>query len=266
MKLNLHPMINKLSITILLIILSFSAFSQILNIDRVIQLKEQYKDGKSTYVSFSSDYALISQENDLSSFTMKADFTYLFEENAVSFISDFNLAKSNETDLVNRGYAQMVYRYNFNAKVTPEFITQYQWDGPLGMSDRYLAGCNSRFKIQSDSLRLMILAAGIMYEREEWVHPITAEPIPNRGIKINTYLNYTRKFNDNFTIGFMTYLQTKINKDIIYPRISPSLQMNFKVNKTISYVASVIYVYDTKPVIPIRNYHYNISNGFKFSF
>lgn len=106
-----------------------------------------------------------------------------------------------------------------------------------------------------------------MYERENWRHLETDEEvISNTNLKLNTYLNYTYRFNENFTMAFMSYFQSKMDKDILHPRISPTLQMNFKVSSKISFVSSAAYTYDTKPVIPIRKYNYSFVNSFRFSF
>jgi len=94
----------KLLFVVIAITSSYQVYSQILNIDRITQSRFQHKDDKNSYISISSNYTLLSQEFDLSIFTTKADFTYLIDNNALSFISNVNLTKSDNKDLVNQGY------------------------------------------------------------------------------------------------------------------------------------------------------------------
>jgi hypothetical protein len=182
-----------------------------------------------------------------------------------------NLTKSDETDLVNLGYTQIVYRYGYKAKITPELIGQYQWNGPLGMDDRFLTGINCRLKIKSDTTKFLIVAAGLMYEWEKWnyVHAQKATnphaAYYNNSIKLNTYFYYMHNFTTNFDISVSAYLQTRLNEDFIYPRIAPSLQLNFKINETISFVSAGNLTYDSKPVIDIKNTHFYITNSIKFT-
>ena len=58
------------------------------------------------------------------------------------------------------------------------------------MKDRYLVGLNERYNIKRDSLKTLIAAVGIMYEREIWEHPITKMDVYNKNLKINMYFNY----------------------------------------------------------------------------
>lgn len=260
-----------LFLMILCVFISPIIKAQILNIDRVLHQNKVYKEDKNTYLSLMAGYNFLSQEQTFSIFTFNGDITFLKNKNALIFLSDINLTKSDNTDLVNLGYAQFVYRYGYKAKVTPELIGQYQWNGPLGMDDRFLTGINCRFKVKSDSTKFFLIAAGLMYEWEKWNYIYVTDAsnpndsYKNNSFKLNTYFYYMHRFTDYFDASVSAYVQTKLDEDFIYPRIAPSLQLNFKINKVISFVMAGNLTYDAKPVIDIKKAHFYISNSIKIN-
>jgi len=241
--------------------------AQILNIDRIIQYKTGFQEAKNFYATIGADFNLISEGNTMVMFSSSTELTYLSHKSAFIWLTKQDFSNANRAEVVNTGYSQFVYRYQFRKRIVPELLVQYQWNGPLGMVSRYLGGGNMRFNLYSDSTSQLLLKTGLIYEWEEWKYTSAGETHPayfiNENLKLNIYLKYMYKISDSFDFTVASYLQASPDKNIVYPRISPIMVLNFKITKKLSMEINAQMAYDTKPFIPIDKLQYRISNKLK---
>lgn len=233
---------------------------QILSLDKNFE-NTRYKEDKNFYADLSVSYSLVDNENILSALKLGSDLTFIKGKSAVASISDYYRTTINDAVYLNSGYTQLIYRYGFRSKITPEFIIQYQWDDALGMTDRFLAGFNSRFKMVKEDRTSFILAGGFMYESEKWNLAGSDSLILSNHLKLNIYLSFSQKIGESTTFSFNSYVQGIPNAEIIHPRISPAIQLSFRINEKLSFATNYSFQYDPAPVIAIKNFHYVFTNG-----
>jgi hypothetical protein len=203
---------------------------------------------------------------------ISADLTYLIRKDLLILLSEYDLNSTQNVKLVNAGFTHLRYRFNRESNLQPELFIQFQWNGIRGMKSRFLAGENLRFLLNKDSLNISYFALGLMYELETWDYrgvpanesPFNPQDVHTNYIKLNFYYNIDWKIRENVDFSFIVYIQSKPNADIIYPRISPSAQLNFGISEKLSFSFIMNAQYDRKPVVPIRNFYYNLSSAITF--
>jgi len=174
-------------------------------------------------------------------------------------------------DILNAGFVHLRYRHNYKNKIQPEPFLQYQWDNKRGIERRILAGANIRYNITKGQRFDFNCGLGLMYEEEKWDYvgvdsaklPIDAEPVTNYFTKINSYIRFTWDPNNNNSITFNVFLQTR--PDRFKPRIAPHAQWNVKVGKHVDLSVSFTGLYDTAPVVPIEKFYFSLSDGILLS-
>jgi hypothetical protein len=150
-----------------LLFFTTSAFSQILNVDRVNKDEDTiFRKWRSLVgVSLSSDKI----KKSLLDVSSNIEINRFFLNDYVlvaSFINDVTL-NGNEV-LQNEGYAQLRYRDNDKHEWSNETFLQYQWNGALGMEYRKVLGSNIRKKIIEKQQVDLYAGLGIFYEAEQW--------------------------------------------------------------------------------------------------
>jgi hypothetical protein len=111
-----------------------------------------------------------------------------------------------------------------------------------------------------------------MYEAEKWDFiavdsskiPADAAPVIKKLVKLNSYIRFNWKLNDNNDIICNIFLQTR--PDRFKPRIAPHAQWNIKAGKHIDFSVSFTGLYDTSPVVPIDKFYFSLSDGILLTF
>ena len=106
-----------------------------------------------------------------------------------------------------------------------------------------------------------------MYEVEKWDFiavdsskiPADATPVIKKLVKINSYIRFNWKPNDNNDITCNIFLQTRPYR--FKPRIAPHVQWNIKAGKHVDFSVAFTSLYDTAPVVPIEKFYFSLSNG-----
>ena len=249
------------------IFISFSS-AQILNIDRITTGNDSTSIKKlSAVIILGLD--ITQEDSRVINLNTIADLSYKFQKNVLILLSQYNLTSAENVKLINAGYSHLRFRFNRESNIQPELFTQYQWNGIRGMKSRFLAGANLRFLLNKDSLDISYFAIGLMNEWETWDYrsvppdkiPINSTDKKTNNIKLNCYYNISQKILDNIDLSFIIYLQSQPNANFIYPRISPSIQLNVAVTEKFSISFIMNGFYDRKPVVPIRNFFYDFSSA-----
>lgn len=213
------------------------------------------------------------QSNVIVSFDAKGDLSYWHLNNVLITTNSYSLFRTGSKNLINGGFSHLRYRMHIQKKVQPEFFAQYQLDNIRGMKERLLGGSNLRFKLVENKNTAVFASLGAMYEFEKWdysgIKPdATPKPdtIRNRFIKLNSYVSYRQKFNDQVNLNLIFYFQSRPDSYFIVPRLSAEAHLNFKINKHIALAMHANIFYDAAPPVPIFNLYYTFVNRFIFTF
>jgi hypothetical protein len=213
------------------------------------------------------------QSSVIVSFDAKGDVSYWHLNNVLISTNAYSLFRTGSKNLINGGFSHLRFRMHIHRKIQPEFYGQYQLDNIRGMKERLLAGSNLRYKIVENQKAAVFAALGAMYEFEKWdysgIRPdATPKPdtVRNHFIKLNSYISYRQKFNEQVNMNFIFYFQSRPDRYFIVPRVSAEAHFNFKVSKHISFAFHANLYYDAAPPVPIYNLYYTFVNRLVFTF
>jgi hypothetical protein len=255
-----------------LLLLYFSVNSQVLNIDREGSEDTIPKKIKAFFgFSFSSD----KQKKNLLDFNNTSEINYFFSKNYVGlFLAKTDLALNGKTINENNGYFQFRIRDNDTRKVAPDVFIQYQWNGILGLNDRSLGGLNARFKFLENRKSDLYIGLGAFYEVENWNPFISAYAYSNSNVqskvhremfRLNMMAKFALKISKNIDFAGISYLQSPLNSNFSKPRWFFDSNLNFIVNKHISFSIHYDHNLDLYRALPIENYYYSLTTGIQIN-
>jgi len=252
------------------ILFPFLLQAQILNIDKTDTT--DYKHEAIVTFNLNSGLEIDRQKNTLVDATNTAEV--MWQQNKELFIlaGSYRFTYNGPDDILNAGYIHLRYRHAYKNKIQPEPFVQYQWDNKRGIEYRALAGANIRYNITKGQRIDFNCGLGLMYETEKWDFiavdsskiPADATPVIKKLVKLNSYIRFNWKPNDNNDITCNIFLQTR--PDRFKPRIAPHAQWNIKVGKHVDFSIAFTALYDTAPVVPIEKFYFSLSNGILLNF
>ncbi|UII32831.1 DUF481 domain-containing protein [Fulvivirga ulvae] len=198
-----------------------------------------------------------------------ADLLYIAEKHAYILINKLNYFKSTGGPLISTGYAHL--RVNFLRKklISYELFSQIQYDDGRMMPLRFLQGGGLKFRISSTEKSKVYFGIGAMYEEEHW-KSITDEGviIEKELWKTSDYINGKFDFNDHVSFDVILYYQGGYDNEseVFRNRLSGDAVLNVQLTDKLSFLTSFSAQYEDKPIIPINNFVYSLTNGLKWSF
>ena len=255
-----------------LLLLYFSVNSQVLNIDR-----EGFEDTipKKIKAFFGFSFSSDKQKKNLLDFNNTSEINYFFSKNYVGlFLAKTDLALNGKTINENNGYFQFRIRDNDTRKVAPDVFIQYQWNGILGLNDRSLGGLNARFKFLENRKSDLYIGLGAFYEVENWNPFISAYAYSNSNVqskvhremfRLNMMAKFALKISKNIDFAGISYLQSPLNSNFSKPRWFFDSNLNFIVNKHISFNIHYDHNLDLYRALPIENYYYSLTTGIQIN-
>ena len=254
----------------ILLCISILAEAQILHADgfgRPVDSTHHFKGALDAGMSINK------QSNVIVSFDAKGDLSYWHLNNVLITTNAYSLFRTGSKNLINGGFSHLRYRMHINKKFQPEFFAQYQLDNIRGMKERLLSGTNLRYRIVENKNAAVYAALGAMYEFEKWDYSgIRPDAVPkpdtirNRFIKLNSYVSYRQKFNEQVNMNLIFYFQSRPDSYFIVPRVSAEAHLNFKISKHFALAMHANLFYDAAPPVPIYNLYYTFVNRFVFTF
>jgi len=180
--------------------------------------------------------------------------------NNISFVSVDN-PDEEDTPFENAGFQHFRYNYKIKDKFVWEAFLQGQYNEPLGIDWRFLAGTGPRFKLSgSDEFRLYV-AALYMFEQEK--NPeFDAAIIKHR---ISSYVSFTLSPNDKFNVVHTTYFQPAVTDFADY-RISSQTDLKIYLSKLFYFKAAYSILFDTAPADGVDETVYTFNNGIGLEF
>ena len=264
--------VNAFLAILFILVFSLKANAQVLNIDRENgqdTLKSMLRFTSS--LSFSSDKQKsnlidVSNSNEFDFFTKKNQVLILLAQTEFSYVG--------KKALENNGYFQARFRDNDTRQFYPDFFIQYQWNGIQGMEYRRLGGCNLRLRWLEKKRSDLYTNIGLFYESEKWNPFLTAYSFAKDDFKItdrnlvrlNTSAKFAIKLGEKMDISGSMFIQFPINSHFLNPRWFTDCNLNFDLNKHVSFLVHYDHNFDTYRPLPIEKYYYNLITGIQLKF
>ena len=214
------------------------------------------------------------EQNNIYDFNGDVNLSYLMGKDALTFASHEEFTTSGNQELLNAGFFHLRYNEHMASSIHLEYFTQYQWNDVRGMLGRVLLGSNIRFTLLKNSKWMAFLGTGMMYEHERWAYtavpvektPLNDSPVESNYLKANLYIKLHKTISNSAEFVFINYLQARPDKNIVYPRISTSVQLNFTISKHFNFTMAYDNSYDSKPIVPIKHFYFSVTNGITLVF
>lgn len=254
-------------LTLILCLLFFFAKSQVLNVDREIEIDTTFRAVRATFnFNFSND----KQKGNLIDFSNVSEIDFFLKNKYMFiFLSNTEITFNGLQALENNGFFQLRFRDNDSRKVAPDIFTQYQWNGIQGMESRALIGANARFRWLEEKESDLYTSIGVFYEYERW-NPFLSSyafqsdslVIVNRSLaRLNTAVKFAFKITKNIDFAGITFVQFPLNQYFLSPRWFFDSNLNFTVNKHLGFIIHYDHNLDAYRPLPIDSYYYTISIG-----
>jgi hypothetical protein len=204
-----------------------------------------------------------SQQVHVLTFNAFSNVVYLSRKYSYIFISNHNLIRIKDQDVISDGYGHFRMHIWRQKKLSAEIFVQGQYDESRGLRERELAGAGSRYHIhRSDQLNL---AAGIgaMYEHERWA--LEGNDSTTSLIKSTNYFSLHWKISKHIEFNFINYYQARFSA-FFHPQIIGDANLIIFVNRHFAFTTRFAATYDALPVIPVNKYVYSLTNGLVFRF
>jgi len=265
-------MMKKLILLLILLNVSRAASGQILKVD-----KAELDSDSSKYLlgSVNLNFNLNNrgttnnQQNTFRGFEGYADLVYVSKQNAYILINNINYFKTTGGPLISTGYAH--FRTNFFRKrtVSYEVFSQVQYDDGRNMPIRYLFGGGFKFQLIDKEKSHLHIGLGMMNETEKWRSPTEQNNLIERNIwKTSNYINGHVKLSEHINFDIVTYYQGGYDdkSDLFRNRVSGDAILTVEISNKLSFLTNFSAQYEDRPIIPINNFIYTLTNGLKYSF
>lgn len=252
--------------------LSFVSYTQVLNIDRENgqdTLKKKFRG--SINFSFSSD----KQRRNVLDFANTSELALLVKKDRIFvLLSQSEFIFNGPTVIENNGFFQLRFRDNDTRKVYPDFYAQYQWNGVQGMERRALGGVNARFRFLEKKKSDLYASIGLFYESEKWNPSLSAfsfnqdslQVVYRDLIRLNCAAKFALKIAKGVDLSGSTFVQFPLNENYLQPRWYFDSNLNFEVNRFLSFLIHYDHNLDYYRPLPIDSYYYTLSLGMQLRF
>lgn len=251
-----------------LLLFNLSTTAQVLNMDKASAPNDSTKKWH-TSLQAATDF---NSEKEVFDWDTRIDVTrFTARHHVLSAKFSNSFTNTSGGNLQNAGYLHIRFRDNDSRKISPEYFTQYQWDNLRGMLNRYLLGCNLRIMLKENKAFDCYLGLGAMYEWEKWNYDgVTADKLPlvhpdfikTDQLKLNQYIKISALLFKTTEITLTNFIQAPIDKEIIHPRFANFFQWDIPLSKKVGLNLNFESLYDTAPVVPIKNFYFNYQTGF----
>jgi putative salt-induced outer membrane protein YdiY len=245
-------------ICVLILLLTIkSSVAQIINIEekRYKNAEEGLQGNIDINFKFTQNTKSVWQvSNNISLLYRKKKLTHLF-------LNNITLVRSNNSDLVNYGYAhyRLIHMLSDVRFIKWESYSQIQYNSVQKIKQRILVGSGLRFKIvNKDSLQFNY-GWSLMYEYEETTIPEFSNVVRN-----SNYLSLDWKISKLWEFKTIVYYQPSIS-DFSDFRLSNESTISHKLTDHFSIVARIKFLYDSAPPleVPVNNFNTSLLLRYK---
>jgi hypothetical protein len=257
----------KYYITFFYLLTCFSAFSQIINVER---FRTDLDTSKLWLGNAGLGLAIKKQQNSIYTFNSNLNLVYMSQKHAYTSINYFKLIRQENENLLSEGYAHGRINFFRRKKLSYETFVQYQYDQGRGLTFRSLYGGSLRFTLLSSQNTNLAVNSGVMYEKENWKGEVLRFQVDSgyaESIFVKSTTNITARVNLSKTVSlFMVgYYQARPDY-FLYPRLIADLQFQFKINKYLAFNTRFSSTYDALPLIEGNSFLYELNNSLLITF
>jgi len=204
--------------------------------------------GLSGEVSLGAVYSSGNTDSKLISLSGKGEYSE--KEWLVYLIASYNYGKLNDETSTNDGLMHLRYVHNISSTAYDyEFFLQTEFNEFQAIKQRNLAGANIRKKLDLPFDKIF-MGLGLFYSYTEPDTITVLDPI-YKVIRMNSYLSFLKKINENFSISYLGFYQPNV-EDFSDFRVSQVLQLNTSVTDDISFGFDINYAYNSTPYHQIK--------------
>lgn len=253
--------LNLFFITFLFLLANYSLFSQINT-----EVLRTIKPSNGTYHNINLEFGLNKGNTDL--FRIRTSYRVdLIDSNDRSYaVINYENARNNERDVLNRGFLHFRLMNNFNSLVENEYFYQKEFNDFTRLLDRNVLGSNLRFNFlnYSDSLLEVrfSLANGLIFENEVLNQTYIWETYL---LKSNNYLSLNINYDKKVNFQSILYLQMAFVR-ILDRRMLNNTNISFIISKNLRFNLRLSMFYDKEPPPNVKNHDYEIVNGLNIDF
>lgn len=250
-------------ITSCLLLFSFNAKSQIVNIE-----KQRVNRPDSIHWTGHVNLGFNLVENNKTIITVNGDMRHDFSKKRHLFLSmsKYNLGKVDDEDFLNDGFQHFRYNYEINKWLVWEAFTQIQYNERINLKMRWLLGSGPRFKILNQDRYQLFFGTLYMYEYDNEVQgEEEEETIIHRDNRISSYLSLSLQPLENLQFNSTSYYQPVLS-DLSDLRLSSESNLLIKITKHLRFSSTFSIVYDSRTPDGVPNTTYGFSNGVRFEF
>jgi len=198
-----------------------------------------------------------------------ADLVYMSKKHAYILINNINYFTSTGGPLISTGYAHFRVNLLRKRKLSYELFTQIQYDDGRNMPYRFLQGGGLKINLLESEKSNLHIGLGIMYETEHWKAIQMENQIIEKNIwKTSDYIGAKIQVNEFVNFNLITYYQGGYDNDsdVFRNRVSGDAVLSVKISDRLAFLTSFAAQYEDKPIIPINNFVYSLTNGLKWNF
>lgn len=243
---------------ITLLLLSYTSFAQVINIE-----DKRIKTDTIGWAGSAEAAVYLNKNNDfVLSFNTDIHIQYKNKKSLFLLLTDIASVQVNETQsFVNSGFQHFRYNYKITDRFVWEAFVQGQYNEPLAIDYRILVGTGPRYKIiGADKFRLYA-AALYMNENEQ----NTGVDMVQNNHRLSSYVSFTLSPNDKFSVVSTTYFQPLFN-DFSDQRISTSFDLKSYLTKKLYLDLNYNFLDDSKPAEGVVNTIYEMTAGIGLEF
>ena len=234
---------KKLSLFILLSTLSYSFVS----LEPSVVGEEKGFNGQ---VAFSIKYNEGNSNSRAGSFSTKSQYTSTTNPWLIYLLGSYTYGESNKKKDTNDGTVHLRYIRTFTTNFDYEFFIQREFNEFQAIRERNLIGSNLRVNLFNHFFDKYYFGLGLF---SSYLEPDTItiiDPVYRR-IKMNSYISFLKKINDNFSITYLGYYQPTLENFNDF-RIFQTLQLSTTLTQKISLSLDIWHQYNATPYHNIK--------------
>ncbi|MCG8574707.1 MAG: DUF481 domain-containing protein [Flavobacteriales bacterium] len=241
----------------LFLLISYSGFSQIVNIEnKRLEKKEGFSGNIDLNLNFIMNTKQLLQIGD------KLKVAYTKRKSHLLLITDHSFIKSEGQDFVNRGYEHVRFNYTLkdSGRIDYEVFQQGQFNKIQKINLRLLLGTGFRLNLVRQKKYDMNFGTGFMGEYEELI-----DNGISRDVLSSSYLSFDAQFTPSFGFNTITYFQPKLI-DFGNYRLANESYIRLKINKYLTFKVIYSLAHDSRNIPDVRKTNYTLKNTLSFKF
>ncbi|WP_205501462.1 DUF481 domain-containing protein [Rufibacter psychrotolerans] len=260
------------SLFCLFLLISLSAPAQILNVEksRVERDSSHYFTGKAglNLNLFNRAVGKEGKTDHYIGLTGSGNIGYVSEHNTYLLLASYNYVRLKGETQVETGYVHGRVTFRRKERLSYETYAQGQYDYNRGLEFRALVGAGIRYTVVQKANIRFNLGTGVMYEHERWRNQEEDRYIKKDIPKLSNYASIRLPLNPYLELSTIHYYQVGYDQpaEMARHRFSGDISIVTKINNRFQLITNFSHTYENRPIVPIPNYLYSLTNGIQVSF